>query len=247
MDWMDDGFYNKIRGNFNPQALIYSAMHALDITAIPTITFHRRGGWNNICLIQFPDGRKVAARIPKQSGRLPHSVDSTVAMMAMAHYHHHIPVPDIYAWHGNNKNPVGAPYMLLEWVEGIEPWQKWYELPAERRTVLLDDLAKYHAVFAQPMPWQTLGNIFFADGQSMNDVNLDLADASTYRMGPFVHGPSCTEYRHTSIHPTTTCTSIVDFWIQLWKDEVDLVIAAYGNDRSTIIITADHPHYLIEK
>jgi hypothetical protein len=236
--WMDDEYFNKNKLRINTDALVYAASHAISKQSTPILTFMGSGGWNKLFCLTFPDGAKVVARIPNIGSRFADKIHSTVAMMMMARYHLQIPVPDIFAWHPSNDNPVGAPYILLEWVDGIEPWQRWYTLSPEDRSSLLDELAQHHAEFARPLAFKGIGSIFFAPGLP---ESADPSDLSTYRLGQISHGPSCTAYREISSWPQTQSLSLRQFWQRLWQHECDFITRTYGIDRDTVIADEDHP------
>jgi hypothetical protein len=248
--WMDDEFYNKSRLNIDTTALISASMHAFSSDLTPTITFAGSGSYNQVFRLQFPEpsGFSIAARIPKQTAREDGRIESTVATMSLARFVRHIPVPEVYAWHPDTNNPVGAPYMLLEWVEGIEPQERWYDLPLKARVEMLNEFARHHANFAKPLPFKGMGSVYFATdlevdaiANSDNGVGIDLANISAYRLGPLSRGPTCTDHRGISTWPTTTPTTLRSFWLGLWQHEVDFITHAHGTDRSTIIATDKHP------
>lgn len=247
-DWAseDQVFYhtNYISG-LNTRALVYAAMHALSTTTIPEIAHECYGGCNSIFSIRFPDGFRVAARIPKRRALGSARIASTVAMMTMARFYRGIPVPEVYAWHPEVDNPVGAPYILMEWVGGIEPWRKWFTLPHKERTQLMEDLAAHHANFAKPLPFRGIGNLYFAEPSSeRNEADPPFNDALTYRLGPTTPGPACSHERAgIRTWPQTTPESLRDFWLERWQWEVDWITATFGSDRATFIDTESPPHH----
>ncbi|KAF8987506.1 hypothetical protein BDQ17DRAFT_1374981, partial [Cyathus striatus] len=155
------------------------------------------------------------------------------------------PAPEVYAWNPDNNNPVGAPYMLLEWVEGIEPWQQWHDLSSSDRIALLDELAVHHANFAKPLPFKGLGSIYFSPLPP--DAKVQFDDVSAYYLGPLSRGPASTRHRGISTWPQTTPTSLRSFWLELWQHEVDSITTKFGSDRSTVIATEDHPSSSIQE
>ncbi|KAF8984929.1 hypothetical protein BDQ17DRAFT_1205452, partial [Cyathus striatus] len=98
------------------------------------------GSFNKVFSIQFSNGFRVAAHIPQPRIFSSGHIESTVAMMTLAQSYRNIPTPKVFAWNLDNYNPVGAPYMLLEWVEGVKPWQQWHDLSSSNRIALLDEL-----------------------------------------------------------------------------------------------------------
>jgi hypothetical protein len=233
--WMDDEYYETHRLGIDTHALVYAAVQALSKQSTPTIAYICSGGWNQLFLIEFPNGDKVVARIPKTGGRSAHKIHSTVATMTMARYHLGLPVPEIFAWHPSNDNPVGAPYILLEFVDGTEPWQVWWTIPFKAQSRMLDELASYHAKFARPLPFKGIGSIFFATDLP---ESADLADASTYRLGEMSLSPN-----RESLEPPSHTLSLRLFWQRLWQHEFDFITKTYGVDRETVIADEDHPGF----
>ena len=236
--WMDDEDYENQKLGIDTHALVYAAVQALSKQSTPTLAYMGSGGWNKLFLIEFPDGDKVVARIPKTGGRSAHKVPSTVATMSMARYHLGLPVPEIFAWHPSNDSPVGAPYILLEFVEGKEPWQVWYTIPFKAQSRMLDELASYHAKFARPLPFKGIGSIFFAT--DLPD-SADLADVSTYRLGEM--SLSLNQNVSESLDPPSHTLSLRQFWQRLWQQELDFITKTHGVDRDTVIADENHSRF----
>ncbi|KAJ7174465.1 kinase-like domain-containing protein [Mycena filopes] len=90
------------------------------------------GGYNAVYLLPFNDGTDILARLripgggQAENGRgmtaehLSARFSSEVATLRFLKAHApSIPVPDVYAWDGDDANPVGAPYMLMERISGV--------------------------------------------------------------------------------------------------------------------------------
>jgi hypothetical protein len=155
-------------------------------------------------------------------------------MMTMARYHLRLPVPEIFAWHPSSDNAVGAPYVFLEFVDGIEPWQRWFTLTFKSQLTMLDELAKYHATFARPLLFKGMGSIFFAT--DLPD-SANLADISTYRLGRMSHGHPFTpnrEVSESSLPPIHTST-LREFWQRQWQHEYDHITQTHGVGREIVI------------
>ena len=243
--YMTDDFYDKNPVGINASAVVYAAMHAFSTTNIPQIEYHGGGAFNEIFILQFSDYFKIAARIPRPDARAPRRIEATVAMMTMARCYRGIPVPEVYAWHSDSDNPVGAPYMLLEWMEGVGPWEQWDDLSPKDRRGLLDELAVHHANFAKPLPFQGMGSIYFAEVPTEGDVE-GFDNLSAYYLGPLSRGPTYTRHRGISTWPQTTSVSLRDFWLELWQHEVDFITKSFGLDPSVILATHDHPSSSIQ-
>ncbi|KAJ3509207.1 hypothetical protein NLJ89_g5341 [Agrocybe chaxingu] len=250
--WMDDEFYSKYNLNVNTKALVYAVMNAFNVTSpIPEIVHKGSGSFNSVFCITFPastaDGSRfrVAARIPKKIARAPGRIESIVAMTSIAHYIKGIPAPEVYAWYPESDNPVGAPYMLMEWVDGIEPWEQWHRYTKAEKTWFMEQLVDYHVKFAEPLLFTGMGSVYFAKTDIGRDLPLD--EISSYRLGPLSRGPTCTVHRGIFTWPQTTPTSLRQFWVELWQHEIDYITSTHGTDGSTTIATEDHPSQSIQE
>ena len=115
--------------NTSESVFAYVASHAMSISEIPTITYGNQGGFNTLLRIGFPtDGRKLLARISLKDIRTVSRIECSVATMSFARYVRNmmIPTPSICvsSWNANSDNPVGAQYILQEYIDDVvEPWQ----------------------------------------------------------------------------------------------------------------------------
>lgn len=248
-DHMDDDFYTtRVRIGMDTRALVFAAMHAFSTTTVPELSYVGGGGFNEVFALRFPDtGFKIVARFPRKTQHASGRMESVVAVMTMARCHASIPAPEVYAWQSDENNLVGAPYMLLEWVEGVEPWEQWYNLSAKDRTAFLDELALQHAKFAKPLPFEGLGSLFFAEFPAESDVEVSLEDPSTYRIGPFCPGEACTHHRGLLSWPQTIPRSLPEFWMNLWQHEADEMTKTLGSARDAVIATSEYPSPLVQE
>ncbi|KAH9946756.1 hypothetical protein B0H21DRAFT_790980 [Amylocystis lapponica] len=229
--------------NIDTRALACATADAISNTSVPRVKWFAAGSWNTVYLISFDDGTEVVARIPHLHGRTPSShplsskISSIVATMTFARFCCGIPCPRVLAWNSSESNPVGAPYIFMEKVEGRVPW----EVHRTRRLEILAELAKYHAHFAQPLPFSQIGSIYFARSESLHREGRgarDLADPALYTVGPLTQGPG--GYNHfaglTSSYPAT---SLRQLWLDYVAAECTAAIGKWGTDRTTIIAQED--------
>ncbi|KAH9946757.1 hypothetical protein B0H21DRAFT_742309 [Amylocystis lapponica] len=226
--------------HIDTRALACVAADAISNTSVPRVKCFAAGSWNIVYLVSFDDGTEVVARIPHLHGRtasshpLSSKISSVVATMTFARFHCGIPCPRVLAWNSSESNPVGAPYIFMEKVEGRVPW----EVHRTRRLQILAELAKYHARFAQPLPVPQIGSIYFARSESLHREGhgaRDLADPALYTVGPLTQGPG--GYNHfaglTSAYPAT---SLRQLWLDYVAAERTAAIGKWGTNRSTVII-----------
>lgn len=167
--------------------LVHAASQALGTEEIPSIIYSDDGGYNRIFLLDFPAaGKKVVARVPMKNARLPCRIAPAVATMSFSRHVLGIPAPLVYAWNASDDNPVGAPYILQEYIEGVvEPWRLFGSNGNdEQRAHVIDELAQWHARFLTPLPphLNRVGDLAFAT--NVDPSTADLADPFTYIIQP---------------------------------------------------------------
>ena len=203
----------------NTLALAYVASHALSISETPTVAFENMGGFNALLRIEFPqDGRKLLARIPFRTFSAVSRIESSVATMSFSMFVRNIPTPRIFAWNASNDNPVGAPYIFQEYMEGVvEPWQVWGSASDNMRSCILNELARWHAAFLEPLPHPLhgVGDLSFAPGLS---ATAALSDPKSYIVRPF-----------QLPEPLLSSVSLVHLWDRLWSHQVGLCASEGGS------------------
>ncbi|KAJ3503060.1 hypothetical protein NLJ89_g8602 [Agrocybe chaxingu] len=237
---MSDEDYEHFRLDIDTRALVYTAMHAFDMPAIPDIANSSSGSFHRIFCITFhhptSEGLEfnVTAWVPLPHARIPGRVETTVAMMSFACHLRGIPTPEIYAWNAETGNLVGALYILMEWAEGTAPWLLWEDYTKTEKVQFLGELANHHGKFAEPIhTFEGFGSIYFAKEDDAHHHSLQ--DIGAYRLGPFIPGPIATHSRGISKWPQSTSPSLRGFWIQLWEHEVKCITDVHGVERSAIV------------
>ena len=210
---------DKFLTGVNTSALAYAAYHAMSISEIPTIAYENQGGFNTLFRIEFPtDGRKLLARIPLKHTRTVSRIECSVATMSFARYVRDIPTPSVFAWHANDDNPVGAPYILQEYIDDVVgPWQVWGKVSDSTCSRILNDLARWHAAFLEPLPYPLhgVGDLGFAPGLS---TAAALSDPKSYTVQPLrPRGPI-----------VVSSVSLDKLWDQLWSRQVTLSVSGPG-------------------
>lgn len=162
-----------------------AASQVLHTTEVPTLADGGDGGFNRLFILEFPmAGKKLLARVSQTHARTPCRIEQAVATMSLARHVRGIPTPQVYAWNASSENPVGAPYIIQEWIEDVvEPWKVFERSTHEQRAVILDDLARWHAAFLAPLPHHLsgVGDLGFAPGVRHD---ADLSDPRTYTIRP---------------------------------------------------------------
>jgi hypothetical protein len=89
----------------------------------------------------------------------------------------------VYAWNSSSDNPVGAEYILMERIVGVELDKVWEAMPGRSKVKVVQKLAQYDAAFATS-GLSMYGSLYYA---------RDVPDARPSQMvldGKFVIGPT---------------------------------------------------------
>ncbi|PPQ88103.1 hypothetical protein CVT25_014400 [Psilocybe cyanescens] len=100
------------------------------------------GGLNRIFLVTLGTGFQLVARIPYPI-LIPkaYALASEVATMTFLRSKG-LPIPKVYAYSLTSKNEAKTEYILMEYVEGTDLSQIWFDLKSDEIISLMDQLAK---------------------------------------------------------------------------------------------------------
>lgn len=71
-----------------------------------------------------------------------------------------LPIPEVYAYSYTPENEAGTEYMLIEYVEGIDLSQVWFNLEKKEIDSLMDQLAKLESIMMS-IPFPAGGSIYY--------------------------------------------------------------------------------------
>ena len=148
------------------------------------------GGSYRVFEITFKDGDQAIARLPYPSTRpVTLGVSSEVVTMEYLRLHHFL-VPKVHAWNSSPTNPVGAEYMIMERVPGIELEHLWYSMDLEKRMSVVEQLVNLERrLFELQLPAN--GSIYYSSELGSDFESMDITSSLTDKR--FCVGPS-TEY-----------------------------------------------------
>lgn len=203
-----------------PNALAQAAAQALSTEEVPSIAHKNEGESNRVFVLEFPQGKKkVLARVARKRARLPCRIAHAVATMSYAHHVLGIPTPHVYAWNDSCDNPVGAPYILQEYIEDVvEPWRIFVdctEANDDQQSLVIDELARWHPRFLTPLPphLNCVGDLGFAP--NVDPKTADLTDPFTYVVQPLhIRLPCVPEAEPKAFRANST--SLASLWDELW-------------------------------
>lgn len=144
-------------------------LHCLSISHLGS------GSFNHVYRLGFNDDTKIAASVTKdkESKFLPAGKESEIATMKFVRnsgLYPDIPVPEVYAWDTTFKNLAGAPYVLMEVIDGVNvdtsrvdpgsPFIRKFDiLPEARQLAIVKALARFKASLSRPVPFTELGSV----------------------------------------------------------------------------------------
>ncbi|KAG6061801.1 hypothetical protein E4U32_002805 [Claviceps aff. humidiphila group G2b] len=169
-------------------ASVLQANRCLRIKKLPD------GKYNRALLLSMDNGKEVVAKIPNPNAGQPHfTVASEVATMKFAREVLNTDLPEVYDWCSRaEKTPVGAEYILMEKMEGVELEEVWPEMEIEDRLEVVKAVLAYQLSWAS-VSFEQYGSLYFAeDFKEENLPALVYTDNQGRRVEDprFVVGPS---------------------------------------------------------
>ncbi|PYI04636.1 phosphotransferase family protein [Aspergillus sclerotiicarbonarius CBS 121057] len=171
-------------GEFKVDALKSAAAQSLERcdTNIKSLSKLAEGGFNRVLQITMLDDTQVLVRLPYPSTEpRQFAVASEVATLALLRAHG-LPVPRVYAYSTDAKNPVGSEYIIMEKLPGRPLGDRWFELSDRERLKVLLQLvqleAKLHAI---ELP--ASGSIYYASDLPSDSPRIVIPD-SDFCIGP---------------------------------------------------------------
>ncbi|RMD44188.1 hypothetical protein DV735_g1027, partial [Chaetothyriales sp. CBS 134920] len=194
----------------------------IDITKLP------EGNFNKVFLMVMDDGKEIIAKLPNPNAGRPHlTTASEVATMDFVRNVLKVPAPRVYAWDSSSANPVGAEYILMERVAGVELDKVWDDMPGEKRFQVVQKLAKYDAAFATS-GLSMYGSLYYAD---------DVPDARPSQL--IQHGQQSAQF---AIGPTTNRA-----YFDNLRAEVDLDLGPWSTFDEYIRSRTEREHKCISR
>ena len=116
--------------------------------------------------------------------------------------HTTIPVPKVLAWSADYTNPVGAEYIVMERVPGVQIFKRWNEMGESNRISIIKRLTQWERELAD-IPFLASGSLYHKS--SLSDHELISLDPSVDPDGLFCVGPSCDSTWSIQHSPNVDC------------------------------------------
>ncbi|PWY77778.1 phosphotransferase enzyme family protein [Aspergillus eucalypticola CBS 122712] len=133
------------------------------------------GMFNKAFLFTMQDGTQVVGKVPNTNAGRPHyTTASEVATMDFVRNKLSTPVPKVLAWSSNaSENPVGAGYIIMEKVGGIQLNKVWPRMNIKQRFELAKTIARYQKA------WMSNGCILVnEDGSQFKDDQFAISPST---------------------------------------------------------------------
>lgn len=126
--------------DLNYEALKHTATTFFSHGRCTNITTLPRGGFHEIRVLHFEDGWTCIARFTRDYEMLC-KTESELATIEYVRTHTSIPVPQIYLVNYNENHVVGAPFVLMEYLDGQKLSGIWKDLTLEHKLSVIGQVA----------------------------------------------------------------------------------------------------------
>ncbi|KAL9098523.1 MAG: hypothetical protein Q9163_005834 [Psora crenata] len=178
---------------FDLDELVRLAVEAVGSKFCISIEKYPDGMYNKALLLTMDDGTQAVAKIPNPNAGQPHlTTASEVATMEFMRKILETPVPKVYAWSSRvQDNDVGAEYIIMEKLPGIQLSVVWADMGIEDRLAIAKAIAGYQKAWMS-VSFNQFGSLYYLedlDGstQSLSYTNHDYVTVTDPR---FAVGPS---------------------------------------------------------
>ncbi|KAL8951800.1 MAG: hypothetical protein Q9222_002249 [Ikaeria aurantiellina] len=175
---------------FDVQQLKGAAARSIDreVEDVASIRKLAEGGFNRTFVIAFHDGHELVARLPYPC-TVPrfYATASEVATMDLAR-HRGIPVPEVYGYSPDDRNPVGSEYIIMEKVAGTRLGESWYQLTSEQGFKIMTQIVRTEAkLFSTKLP--ASGSLYYKKDLNPGVTTIPVPEILDERLciGPSVH------------------------------------------------------------
>ncbi|PVH69760.1 hypothetical protein DL98DRAFT_438347 [Cadophora sp. DSE1049] len=192
---------------FNVNELARIAVEAVGAKSCVSVEKYPDSMYNKAMLLTMDNGTRVVAKVPNPNAGKPHfTTASEVATMDFVRNVLGTPVPRVFAWSSTaQENPVGAEYIIMEKVPGIELEHVWSSMKIADRFTLVKAIAGFQKAWTS-VSFKQFGGLYYANDLEKRagneplytDANgVDVTDAK-FAIGPST-GRESIDYRRATI------------------------------------------------
>jgi hypothetical protein len=159
----------------------------------------KEGGFNRVFILSMDNGARIVAKLPFRVAGPPNLMtNSEVATMAYGktmillwsstnamtvRSHTSIPVPKVLDWAADAQNPVGAEYIIMEHVSGVQLHEAWPTMDSHQHMLVTKNLAYAVAEMAN-LTFPVYGSLYFATHANTLQKKVDVGVADGFVVGP---------------------------------------------------------------
>ncbi|TVY87186.1 Altered inheritance of mitochondria protein, mitochondrial [Lachnellula willkommii] len=179
---------------FNVNELARLAAQAVGAKSCISISKYPDGMYNKAMLLTMNNGTQVVAKVPNPNAGKPHfTTASEVATMDFARNILGTPVPKVFAWSSKaQENSVGAEYIIMEKVPGIELESVWPSMKIGDRLAVVKAIAGFQKSWTS-VSFKKFGGLYYAqdvDERIGNELLYVDANGVEVTDAKFAIGPS---------------------------------------------------------
>ncbi|OJJ42964.1 hypothetical protein ASPZODRAFT_154943 [Penicilliopsis zonata CBS 506.65] len=178
---------------FNMNELVKCAAESVGLTSAQCVQVEKfpDGMFNKTFLFTMHNGTQVVGKVPNpNAGRFHYTTASEVATMDFARNELHTPVPKVLAWSSKlEDNPVGAEYIIMEKVAGVQLSTVWPAMGIKERFELVKTISGYQKAWMSKSFTQ-YGSLYYSDIEDSDVCALAKRGSSITKHRRFAVGPS---------------------------------------------------------
>ncbi|KAL4812320.1 kinase-like domain-containing protein [Aspergillus spinulosporus] len=179
---------------FDMNELVKRAAESVGLTSAQCTQVEKfpDGMFNKTFLFTMHDGTQVVGKVPNpNAGQAHYTTASEVATMDFARNELRTPVPKVLAWSSKAKdNSVGAEYIIIEKVAGVQLSKVWPTMNIKERFELVKTISGYQKKWMSKT-FPQYGSLYYSsDMKKSNRSNLVEGSMSIPEHHQFAVGPS---------------------------------------------------------
>ncbi|KAH1486852.1 hypothetical protein LV164_008125 [Aspergillus fumigatus] len=178
---------------FNMDELVKHAAESVGLSSAQCVRVEKfpDGMFNKTFLFTMQDGTLVVGKVPNpNAGRAHYTTASDVATMDFVRNELRTPVPKVLAWSSKPAdNFVGAEYIIMEKVAGVQLSKVWSKMGIKERFELVKTISGYQKAWMS-MSFTQYGSLYYSSDTDSDGCDLAKGDGSVTKSQRFAVGPS---------------------------------------------------------
>ncbi|OAL72472.1 hypothetical protein A7D00_3474 [Trichophyton violaceum] len=152
------------------------------------------GLYNKAFVLSMDNGREAVAKLPNPNAGMPYyTTASEVATMEFARRFLQTPAPRVYSWNASadaKNNPVGAEYIVMEKIPGVQLSEIWWNLQLKQKLKVFAQIARYMRRWTS-VNFSQIGSLYYTQNISMmSNEPLHFENGNATFNSRFIVGPS---------------------------------------------------------